>query len=245
LPLRVELLKLRKGRKDPFLFAYNKNMLYLCKKYIMITAQVVLINEEGLILGVSRKDNHSDFGLPGGKMDPEDDNDPTTTAIRECKEETGLDIFNLQLVFAIHKNGNMGYTYLAKYSGEINHNEPHVVKWVAMEVLINGSFGRYNQMVSESLTDLGVDYQLDVDLDSLTNEVKEYAANNKLLGMTFNVDHLYKQYGFTGKTSYVVYFDIDYDEFLWDFDNDFIIGLEAIGKKYGVGVQLPHHYYTK
>jgi hypothetical protein len=27
----------------------------------MITAQVVLINEEGLILGVSRKDNHTDL----------------------------------------------------------------------------------------------------------------------------------------------------------------------------------------
>jgi hypothetical protein len=26
----------------------------------MITAQVVLINEEGLVLGVSRKDNHND-----------------------------------------------------------------------------------------------------------------------------------------------------------------------------------------
>jgi hypothetical protein len=51
----------------------------------MITAQVVLINEEGLILGVSRKDNHTDFGLVGGKMDPEDNNDPMITAIRECK----------------------------------------------------------------------------------------------------------------------------------------------------------------
>lgn len=140
----------------------------------MITAQVVLINEEGLILGVSRKDNHNDFGLPGGKMDPEDNGDPMVTAIRECKEETGLDVSDLQLVFAIHKSGNMGYTYLAKYSGEINHNEPHVVKWVPMEVLINGSFGRYNQMVSESLTDMGVEYQLDIDVIALSDEVGEY-----------------------------------------------------------------------
>ena len=35
-------------------------------------AQVVLINEEGLVLGVSRKTDHNDFGLPGGKVDPED-----------------------------------------------------------------------------------------------------------------------------------------------------------------------------
>jgi hypothetical protein len=39
----------------------------------MITAQVVLINPDGLVLGVSKHD-HTDFGLIGGKMDPEDNN---------------------------------------------------------------------------------------------------------------------------------------------------------------------------
>lgn len=124
----------------------------------MTTAQVVLINKEGLVLGVSRKTNHNDFGLPGGKMDPEDNEDPIKTAIRECKEETGLDISDLKLVFAIHKGGNMGFTYLAKYDGEINHNEPHVVKWVEFKTLVRGSFGRYNQLVAESLDDMDIDY---------------------------------------------------------------------------------------
>jgi len=93
------------------------------------SAQVILINPEGYVLGVSRKDDHNDFGLPGGKMDPEDNDDPKITAVRETKEETGLDITNLRLIFAIHKDGFMGYTYLADYSGNIEHNEPHVVKW--------------------------------------------------------------------------------------------------------------------
>jgi hypothetical protein len=211
----------------------------------MITGQIVLINEEGLILGVSRKDNHNDFGLPGGKMDPEDNGDPMVTAIRECKEETGLDVYDLQLVFAIHKSGNMGYTYLAKYSGEINHNEPHVVKWVPMQVLINGSFGRYNQMVSESLTDMGVEYQLDVDIIALSDEVEEYLQNNKLLGLTFKLKELRKETNFVGKTVYTVYFDVKYDEFLWDIDNEFIDGLEALGQKHGVKLQIPYYYYSK
>jgi len=211
----------------------------------MITGQIVLINEEGLILGVSRKDNHNDFGLPGGKMDPEDNGDPMVTAIRECKEETGLDVSDLQLVFAIHKSGNMGYTYLAKYSGEINHNEPHVVKWVPMQVLINGSFGRYNQMVSESLTDMGVEYQLDVDIIALSDEVEEYLQNNKLLGLTFKLKELRKETNFVGKTVYTVYFDVKYDEFLWDIDNEFIDGLEALGQKHGVKLQIPYYYYSK
>ena len=129
-----------------------------------ITAQVVLINPQGLILGVSRKDDHNDFGLIGGKMDPQDNNDPIMTAIRETREETGLEIGNLRLVFAIHKEGFMGYTYLADYTGEINHNEPHVVKWVPMERLVMGSFGKYNKMVSESLNDMGIKYQYRINL---------------------------------------------------------------------------------
>jgi 8-oxo-dGTP pyrophosphatase MutT (NUDIX family) len=39
-----------------------------------------------------KKHDHTDFGLIGGKMDPEDNNNPINTAIWECKEETGLDI---------------------------------------------------------------------------------------------------------------------------------------------------------
>lgn len=136
-----------------------------------ISAQVVLINEEGLVLGVSRKDNHEDFGLPGGKMDPEDD-DVTDAAIREVKEETGLDIYNLQLIFAMHKNGYMGYIYLAKYKGEINHNEPHVVKWVLFDTIMRGSFGKFNTLVSESLEDLGIEYNKDEVIPGTINPYK-------------------------------------------------------------------------
>lgn len=124
----------------------------------MTTAQVVLINKEGLVLGVSRKTDHNDFGLPSGKMDPEDLENPMNTAIRECKEETGLDISDLKLVFAIHKGGNMGFTYLAKYDGEINHNEPHVVAWCKSDILTKGSFGRYNELVFESLYDMDIKF---------------------------------------------------------------------------------------
>lgn len=122
-------------------------------------AQVVLLNDEGLVLGVSRKDNHSDFGLPGGKMDPEDNDDPVATAIREVKEETGFEIYDLKLVFAMHRDGFMGHTFIAKYSGEINHKEPHVVKWVPFQVILEGSFGKYNQMVAESLNSIGILYK--------------------------------------------------------------------------------------
>ena len=73
----------------------------------MKTAQVVLLNEDGLVLGVSRKTNHNDFGLAGGKMEDIDNDNPMAAAIRETKEETGLDIYDLNLIFAIHKGGNI------------------------------------------------------------------------------------------------------------------------------------------
>lgn len=120
-----------------------------------ITAQTVLINPNGLVLGVSRKDNHEMMGLPGGKMEF-GDSVPTITAFRETLEETGLSISNLKLVLAIHKDGYMNYTYLADYIGYINYDEPHVVKWVPFKTLIDGPFGKYNQLVFESLVDMGV-----------------------------------------------------------------------------------------
>jgi len=42
---------------------------------------------KGLILGVSRKDDHTDFTLPGGKCD--ENETFKETALRELREETG------------------------------------------------------------------------------------------------------------------------------------------------------------
>jgi 8-oxo-dGTP pyrophosphatase MutT (NUDIX family) len=132
------------------------------------TVQAVIFNEEGQVLGVSRKDNHSDFGLVGGKVDEEDYNawnghTPLERAlVRETKEETGLDIniATSEMVFSIHKDGFMGHTYLIyDWSGEIHTDEPHVVKWTTFDELIAGSFGKYNKMVAESLTDMGIKFK--------------------------------------------------------------------------------------
>lgn len=124
------------------------------------SVQVVLINEEGFVLSVSRKNNHNDFGLVGGSVENYD-TDEVSAAIRETKEETGLDITNLRLIYVTHRggvNGNMGYTYLADHSGEINYTEPHVVKWTNFSEIIKGSFGEWNENVSKSLDSMGIFY---------------------------------------------------------------------------------------
>ena len=206
-----------------------------------ITAQVVLINPEGLVLGVSRKDNHNDFGLPGGKME-ESDASVVMTAIRETLEETGLRVTNLRLIFAIHKGGFMGYTYLADYEGEINHNEPHVVKWVPFNRLIEGSFGRYNKMVAESLTDLGVQFVFEKLDNSCEDELREclnkYGYIFEALQTTTNwlglsvLELTFKN----GDGSFI-------DEDFWN--KEMMEEIEQIGNKYGVRPQIPSDYFPK
>lgn len=128
-----------------------------------VAVQVVLLNEKGEVLSVSRKHDHNDAGLIGGKVDDEDkltEGDYLKyAAIRETKEETGLDISNLRMIFSMHKDGFMDYTYLADYSGEIDYDhekEPHIVKWTGFKTIMNGSFGKWNTLVAESLMSMGI-----------------------------------------------------------------------------------------
>jgi len=135
------------------------------EKKIKYAVQAVILNDKGEVLAVSRKDNHNDFGLVGGKVDLEDLN-PEEAMARETFEETGLRIntATMQVVFQMHKDGYMGITYLIRqWSGEINTNEPHMVKWVPFEVVMNGSFGNWNTMVHNSLTSMGIEHKLHPD----------------------------------------------------------------------------------
>lgn len=132
------------------------------------TVQAIIFNEKREVLAVSRKTDHNDMGLVGGKVDPEDYDEFATHPLhvalkREVKEETGLDINvnTAELIFAIHKDGYMGYTYLVKeWSGEIETDEPHVVKWTHFSEIMMGSFGRYNTLVGESLNSLGIKFKM-------------------------------------------------------------------------------------
>lgn len=114
------------------------------------TATVIVINDDGLILGVSRKTDHNDFGFPGGKLEDSDKN-IIEALKRETKEETGLDLININL---IHKgayfDGFYENTFIANAIGDINFDpikESHIVKWLIPEKVMDGSFGKYNEMV--------------------------------------------------------------------------------------------------
>jgi 8-oxo-dGTP pyrophosphatase MutT (NUDIX family) len=103
---------------------------------------VILFNGDK-ILAVSRKTDHNDFGLVGGKVE---DTDPSVefAIIREAKEETGLDICNLKLIDRREYDGYDTFCFCADYRGRIQTRENHIVKWADPIILTKGSFGDYN-----------------------------------------------------------------------------------------------------
>ena len=111
---------------------------------------VVIMRKDGKFLGVSRKNDHSDFGFPGGHI--EDGESPEGAAIRELQEETGLIATNLHYLMKVPtKSGGFCAVFLCKAKGKIHTEEEGVVKWVTQEDLLDGSFGDQNFLVLKKL----------------------------------------------------------------------------------------------
>lgn len=124
---------------------------------IKYSVTAVILNDKGQVLAVSRKDDHSDFGLIGGWVDTKDDS-LEIALCREIKEETGLIVkpTNLLQVLSMNRGGNMSYSYYVKdYEGEIETDEPHIVKWTDFDEIKNGSFGYWNTLVEMSVNNFG------------------------------------------------------------------------------------------
>ncbi len=109
---------------------------------------------DGKILAVSRKTDRTQFGLPGGKVDPGESD--TEALVREVKEETGLSIKNPSLLFTNECLGEVNYecrTYwaVAATLGDIHTDEPIDIRWVDPQVLLDGPFGSYIQVLFDHL----------------------------------------------------------------------------------------------
>ena len=108
---------------------------------------ILLHNEEGDILAVSRKDNFNDFGLPGGRVD--DGETDVEAIIRETKEETGLDVYNVRPYFIREDDNYICTTFIGNYIGEIQTTETGKVIWTDFKTIQQGSFGVFNEQLQE------------------------------------------------------------------------------------------------
>ena len=113
-------------------------------------AVVVLLNPEGKLLAVSRKDNRTDFGLPGGKMEPGETFEEC--AIRETREETGLEISDPVEIFRRMDGIYEAVAFAAHWTGEIQSREGEgEARWVDPQEILKGSFGDYNRKLFAAL----------------------------------------------------------------------------------------------
>ncbi len=106
-------------------------------------AVVLVAQKNGLVLATSRKDNHADFGLPGGKV--EKGEAPMEALRREIKEETGLLITKAEYKADAMDGDTKVYIFLGEVSGNIHTEENIVVKWAEWADLFKGSFGEFNK----------------------------------------------------------------------------------------------------
>lgn len=115
---------------------------------------LVLSKENYNFLSVSLKEDHEDFNLPGGKL--ENNESLEEAGIREVKEETGLDIFNLKFLYKDFDHDTEVFTYYTNdYQGKINTLENHVVKWLPIYNLTKSKkWPLYNTMIFNKYLEL-------------------------------------------------------------------------------------------
>lgn len=146
----------------------------------MKRAAAVLIIKDGLILGISRKNDPSKFGLVGGKCD--ENEHPVQTAQRECMEETGIEIHSGREIFVREepadfmcarcgirnplsedcslgqthdlKKGEDFYThcfYALAWEGNPKSLEGTEVKWITASELTSSEMGAFPDYNSKTL----------------------------------------------------------------------------------------------
>lgn len=128
------------------------------------------LGPQGRVLAVSRKDDHAAFGLPGGKVDPDDGPleaehflaTVQRTVAREVREETGVDLDPLgfrivhQGVCPGGADGRAFWQVILTYHHDddwvaVTQPGEGVVAWVTWARLAAGPFGHFNRKLHAAL----------------------------------------------------------------------------------------------
>lgn len=121
----------------------------------MRNAAVMLVIRDGLILSISRRNDKTKYGLPGGKVD-ETDRSIAAAAVRETLEETSIHVILTEHIFTrvepkVSPDGEDFHTYCyyaLAWEGEPHNSEEGEVKWLTQAELTSpevGAFADYNR----------------------------------------------------------------------------------------------------
>jgi len=113
----------------------------------------LIFDENRRVLAVSRKDDPSDFGLPGGKVDAGEN--AQAALRREVWEETGLTVTKADEIF-IATEGDFRVSAFIVEADDLNlsTHEAGVLAWKSLEELAeHGSFRDYNRKLRDLFND--------------------------------------------------------------------------------------------
>lgn len=117
------------------------------------SAACCFILKNGKVLAVSRRNDPTMWGMPGGKVDIGEDAEHA--AARELMEETGLTATSMSQIYtAVDAQGYRTTTFSCGVQGKIDTDESGVVRWVDPSVLIDPStspFVKYNRELLQTL----------------------------------------------------------------------------------------------
>ena len=115
----------------------------------MKKASIAVIKRGDLVLTVSRRNDLTDMGLPGGKI--EENETEIEGLIREVLEETGIQIHTCQLLTIREGFEHEVYVFEAiGWTGQAQSIEGTTIKWLTRNQLAEQkTFGSFNREVME------------------------------------------------------------------------------------------------
>jgi 8-oxo-dGTP pyrophosphatase MutT (NUDIX family) len=120
------------------------------------SVSIVVLDDDGLFLQVSRRNDPNDFGLPGGKV--EADETLLGAAKRELLEETGYEASRWDLLMSRPSRTTTCYVFVATDLKKISEPRPGegVVRWASPEMIVSGTFSEFNAHILRTLVKRGV-----------------------------------------------------------------------------------------